>query len=144
MPRSRAAARAAAPFEDVEGVRVERGGKHGYKHVRGGQGRSKNKFQGVSPKKTSRTNLFDSPQEAAVAYARMVTARVRERQELGSRLRSSPLIDFGAAASSLVVAAVRPIGPISCAPLSSSQAAAAVARGVQVAMAEEVWQGVRR
>ena len=145
MPRSRAAARAAAPFEDVEGVRVERGGKHGYKHVRGGQGRSKNKFQGVSPKKTNRTDLFDSPREAAVAYARILTARVRERQELGSILRSSPLnIDFGMAASNLVMPAVRPIGPIIGAPLSSSQAVAAVARGVQVVMAEEVWQGVRR
>ena len=96
-------------------MRVERGGKHGYKHVRGGQGRSKNKFQGVSPKKTNRTDLFDSPREAAVAYARMLTARVRERQQLplGSILRSRPLnIDFGMAASNLVMPAVRPIGPI--------------------------------
>ena len=146
MARSRAAARAAAPFEDIEGVRVERGGKHGYMHVRGGQGRSKNKFQGVSPKKTNRTDLFESPREAAVAYARMLTARVRERQQvLGSILRSSPLnIDFGMSASNLVMPAVRPIGPIIGAPLSSSQAVAAVARGVQVVMAEEVWQGVPR
>ena len=32
---ARAAARAAVPFEEIGGVRVERGGKHGYKHVRG-------------------------------------------------------------------------------------------------------------
>ena len=138
MARSRAAARAAVPFEDVKGVRVERGGKHGYRHVRGGQGRSKNKFQGVSPKKTNRTNLFDSPQEAAVAYAQMITARVRGRQELGSLRSTSPLIDFGMPASSLAMAAVRPIGPIACAPLSSAQAAAAAARGVPVAYAEEM------
>ena len=70
---------------------------------------------------------------------------MRERQELGSILRSSPLnIDFGMAASNLVMPAVRPIGPIIGAPLSSSQAVAAVARGVQVVMAEEVWQGVPR
>ena len=80
MARSRAAARAAVPFEDVNGVRVERGGKHGYQHVRGGQGRKKDKFQGLSPKKSHLTGLFDSPQEAAVAYARMVSTRSEMRK----------------------------------------------------------------
>jgi hypothetical protein len=70
MARSRAAARAAAPFELVDGVRLERGGKHGYKHVRGGQGRAKNMFQGVTPQKRHRTSLYTAPKEAAVAFAK--------------------------------------------------------------------------
>ena len=71
MARSRAAAHAAAPFEDVEGLRLKRGGKHGYHGVRGGQGRAKNKYQGVTPRKTHRTALYDSPRAAAIAFAQM-------------------------------------------------------------------------
>ena len=66
MARSRAVARAATPYEDVDGVRVRRGGKHGYKHVRGGQGRAKNLFQAHTPLKnqktrTARSDLQTSP-----------------------------------------------------------------------------------
>ena len=140
MARSRAAARAAVPFEHVDGVRVARGGKHGYQHVRGGQGRKKDKYQGVSPKKSHLTGLFDSPQEAAVAYARMVSTRVSARQEGSTAVSRKPLMDFGAAAHRLQLASQAPIGPIACALLSSQQAAAAVARGVLVAYAEELCQ----
>ena len=121
-------------------MRVERGGKHGYKHVRGGQGRTKDKVHGASPKKSHLTGLFDSPQEAAVAYARMVGTRVSGRQEGRTAARSTPLTDFGAAAKSLQLAPRAHIGPIACALLSSQQAAAAVARGVRVAYAEELCQ----
>ena len=45
------------------------GGKYEYVGVRGKQGRSHDKFQGCTPKKTHFTRLCDTPQEAAVALA---------------------------------------------------------------------------
>ena len=47
------------------------GGKHGFKGVRGGQGRKKDKFQGTTPKKRHRTGHFDTPHEAAAALAEL-------------------------------------------------------------------------
>ena len=60
--------RAGPPPEKIDELQLERGGKHGFRHVRGGQGRGKNKYQGVSPKKKHRTKLFETPEEAARAY----------------------------------------------------------------------------
>ena len=42
--------------------------KHGFKGVRGGQGKRKNQFQGVTPQKRHRTALFNTAFEAAVAF----------------------------------------------------------------------------
>ena len=47
------------------------GGKYEYKGVRGKQGRSREQFQGYTPKKTHFTGLCDTPQEAAVALAKL-------------------------------------------------------------------------
>ena len=52
-------------FEEAGGHRLPLGGVNGYAGVRGKQGRSKDKFQGVTPKKQHRTAHFDEPQEAA-------------------------------------------------------------------------------
>ena len=47
--------------EVAGGQRLPLGGLNGYAGVRGKQGRQKDKFQGVTPKKQHRTALFDSP-----------------------------------------------------------------------------------
>ena len=58
-------------FEEVDGLRVPLGGANGYRGVRGKQGRQKNKFQGVTPRKQHRTGPKDTPKEAAVALAQL-------------------------------------------------------------------------
>ena len=59
-------------FEEVDGLRVAPlGGVNGYLGVRGKQGRKKDKFQGVTPRKTHRTGPKITPKEAAVALARL-------------------------------------------------------------------------
>ena len=73
MPRSQ------PRFEDAGGQRLPLGGVNGYLGVRGKQGRSKDKFQGVTPKKKHRTELFDTPLEAAIAFAQL-----KEDLELGT------------------------------------------------------------
>ena len=118
MARSRAAAHAAAPFEDVDGLRLRRGGKHGYQGVRGGQGRAKNKYQGITPRKTHRTALFDTPRAAAVAFAQM-TQRIALGQlpQNSDTVRTSTSVslpDFGAAAAVVECVSTRPLGPIAC------------------------------
>ena len=50
-------------------LKLPLGGKYEYKGVRGKQGWARDKFQGCTPKKTHFTELFDNPQEAAVALA---------------------------------------------------------------------------
>ena len=68
------------------------GGINGYCGVRGKQGRKKDKFQGVTPKKQHRTALFDSALEAAIAFAQL-----REDLELGMLQPSSDKKDASAA-----------------------------------------------
>ena len=58
-------------FEVAGGRRLPLGGANGYLNVRGKQGHKKNKFQGISPRKGHRTGLFDTAQEAAIAYSQM-------------------------------------------------------------------------
>ena len=54
-------------FEEAGGQRLPLGGMNGYLGVRGKQGRKKDKYQGVTPKKKHRTELFDTPLEAALS-----------------------------------------------------------------------------
>jgi hypothetical protein len=63
--------RAVLRFEEAGGQRLPLGGKHGYLGVRGGQGRKKDKYQGTTPQKRHRTGHFDTPLEAAIAFAQM-------------------------------------------------------------------------
>lgn len=154
MARSRAAARAAAPFEDVGGVRVARGGKHGYMHVRGGQGRNKRLFQGISPRKGHRTALYATTKEAAVAFAKKLFVGSKQKGALAAPPAAAPaLAPMGvtpATASARhmpVVQCTWGVVPLSlqwspqslpvvrCALLTREQAAAAAAYGVAMAMA---------
>ena len=89
--------RAQPRFEAVDGLRVPLGGINGYKGVRGKQGRKKNKYQGVTPRKTHRTGPHETPKEAAVALARL-----RHDLELGvvvQRSRKKPQPPAGTAAA---------------------------------------------
>ena len=75
----------AAGFEEVAGQRLPLGGLNGYLGVRGKQGRQKNMFQGMTPKKQHRTKLFGTAQEAAIALAQL-----REDLELGMLAERTP------------------------------------------------------
>ena len=66
MPRSQQPC-----FEEAGGRRLPLGGVNRYLGVRGKQGRNKDQFQGVTPKKVHRTKLFGSAQEAAIAFAQL-------------------------------------------------------------------------
>ena len=78
-------ARPAQPqFEEIGGQRLPLGGINGYVGVRGKQGRKKDKFQGVTPRKQHRTAHFATSQEAALALAQL-----KEDLELGMLQASS-------------------------------------------------------
>ena len=47
------------------------GGKHGYVRVRGGQGSTKNLYQGYTKDKNHSTAAFQTPREAAIALAEL-------------------------------------------------------------------------
>ena len=72
-------------FEEAGGRRLPLGGLNGYVGVRGKQGKKKNKFQGITPKKKHRTGYFDNAKEAAVALAQL-----REDLELGMLEQRAP------------------------------------------------------
>ena len=65
--------------EGVREVVIERhgdlklvvGGKHGYVRVRGGQGSTKNMYQGYTKDKEHTTAAFRTPREAAIALAEL-------------------------------------------------------------------------
>ena len=89
--------RAQPRFEEVDGLRVPLGGINGYKGVRGKQGRKKNKYQGVAPRKKHRTSPKKTAKEAAVALAHL-----RHDLELGvveQRSRKKPQPPAGSAAA---------------------------------------------
>ena len=131
-------------FEEVDGLRVAPlGGVNGYLGVRGKQGRKKDKFQGVTPRKTHRTGPKITPKEAAVALARL-----RHDLELGvlpERSEKKPQPPAGNAAPKKVEVGTylghllrRPragIPTVAAALLSQQEAAEAAARGVAVAYA---------
>ena len=110
--------------------------------VRGKQGRKKNKYQGVTPRKTHRTGPKNTPKEAAVALAHL-----RHDLELGiveerSRKKPRPAPAGNAARKKVEVGTylghlLRPppagIQTVACALLSQQEAAEASARGVAVA-----------
>ena len=134
---------AGARFEEVAGHRLPLGGINGYLNVRGKQGRQKDKFQGISPKKQHRTGHFDTPLEAAVAFAQlkedlelgMLEPRTKKIKASEESRSTSKKFEAGTYLGHLPRA--RPVIPtVACALLSPQQAAAAVARGVAVAYAE--------
>ena len=93
-------------FEEVDGLRVPLGGVNGYKGVRGKQGRKKNKYQGVTPRKKYCTVPKDTTKEAAVALAQL-----RHDLDLGiveERSRKTPQPPAGTAARKQVEVAPLP------------------------------------
>ena len=135
---------AGARFEEVAGHRLPLGGINGYLNVRGKQGRQKDKFQGISPKKQHRTGHFDTPLEAAVAFAQlkedlelgMLEPRTKKIKASEESRSTSKKFEAGTYLGHLLHQP-RPVIPtVACAMLSPQQAAAAAARGVAVAYAD--------
>ena len=133
-------------FEEVAGQRLPLGGLNGYAGVRGKQGRKKNKFQGITPKKQHRTGLYDHAQEAAIALAQL-----REDLDLGmvtehgAKVVKSPVtiaapkkLEAGVFLGDLLRRQRAAVPTVRAVLLSQQQAAAAVARGVAVAYADVV------
>ena len=138
--------RAEPRFEMVAGHRLPLGGINGYLNVRGKQGKKKDMFQGISPRKHTRTGLKKTALEAAIAFAQL-----REDQELGLVAQppaKKPEVagDSGASKKAprltylgdLLQQQRSVIPTVACVLLSREQAAAAVARGVAVAFADVV------
>ena len=131
-------------FEEAAGQRLPLGGINGYLGVRGKQGKKKDKFQGITPKKQHRTRLFSTAKEAAIALAQM-----REDLELGMLPERTPRsrtptalndsfkkAQVGVYLGDLLRQAREGVPCVRAVLLSPQQAAAAVARGVAVAYAE--------
>mgnify|MGYP001357942632 CR=1 FL=1 len=132
--------------EVAGGQRLPLGGLNGYVGVRGKQGRKKNKFQGITPKKQHRTGLYDHAQEAAIALAQL-----REDLELGmvtehgAKVVKSPVtiaapkkLEAGVFLGDLLRRQRAAVPTVRAVLVSQQQAAAAVARGVAVAYADVV------
>ena len=134
-------------FEEIGGQRLPLGGINGYVGVRGRQGRKKNKFQGVTPKKKHRTKLHDKPRDAAIALAQL-----REDLELNTLelfaldgYKPQPMaaapkkIDYGVYLGHLLQQpqpAVPSVPTVPAVLLLPHQAGDAAARGVPVAFAD--------
>ena len=114
--------------------------------MRGKQGRKKNKFQGITPKKQHRTGLYDHAQEAAIALAQL-----REDLDLGmvtehgAKVVKSPVtiaapkkLEAGVFLGDLLRRQRAAVPTVRAVLLSQQQAAAAVARGVAVAYVDVV------
>ena len=142
--------RPAPRFEEVGGHRLPLGGLNNYLGVRGGQGRKKNQFQGISPKKKHRTGLYDTPVEAALALAQLKEDMELDMLELQAK---APLPEAAAKQTEVGTylghlfyenrsppAAVVPaaqVGPtVRAVLLTPQQAAGAAARNVALAYAE--------
>ena len=119
---------------------------NGYCGVRGKQGRKKDKFQGVTPKKQHRTALFDTALEAAIAFAQlredieldMFEPRGEKKAKPAATNVISKKIDVGTYLGYLRQPQWHCVPVVACAVLSRQQAAAAVARGVAVVYADSV------
>ena len=131
-------------FEEIGGRRLPLGGLNYYLGVRGGQGRKKNKFQGVTPKKKHRTGLFDTPKEAALAFAQLKEDMELDMLELVQKNPAAKKTEVGMYLGQLfhqaLPAAVVPaaqVGPtVRAVLLTQQQAASAAARNVALAYAE--------
>ena len=131
-------------FEEAGGQRLPLGGVNRYAGVRSKQGKKKDKFQGTTPKKKHRTQLFATSLEAAIALAQL-----REDLELGmleerSLLKAkspkttaaSKKKEVGVYLGELLRQQQADVPTVACLLLSQQQAADAAARGVPVAMAD--------
>ena len=130
-------------FEEVDGLRVPLGGANGYRGVRGKQGRQKNKFQGVTPRKQHRTGPYETPKEAAVALARLrhdlelgvVVQRSRKKPQPPVGTAAAKKLEVGTYLGHLLRQPRAGIPTVAAALLSEQEAGEAAARGVAVAYA---------
>ena len=135
--------RAKPRFEEVDGLRVPLGGVNGYKGVRVKQGRKKNKYQGVTPRKQHRTGPKDTPKEAAVALAHLrhdielgiVEERSHKKSQPSAGTAAPEKVEVGTYLGHLLRRPRVGIPTVACALLSQQEAAEAAARGVAVAYA---------
>ena len=135
--------RAQPRFEAVDGLRVPLGGVNGYVGVRGKQGRKKNKYQGVTPRKQHRTGPYETPKEAAVALARLrhdlelgvVVQRSAKKPQPPARSGAPKKVEVGVYLGLLLRPPRAGIPTVACALLSQQEAGEAAARGVAVAYA---------
>ena len=131
-------------FEEACGQRLPLGGVNGYRGVRGGQGRGKNKYQGTAMKKKLRTELFDTPLEAAVALAQKkddledgtFVLPCEAKLQPAATTATSKRPEIGVYLGDLLKLQRQAMPTVKCVLLSQQQAAAASARGVVVAYAE--------
>ena len=131
-------------FEELDGLRVPLGGVNGYKGVRGKQGRKKNKFQGVTPRKQHRTGPEEHP-EGGRGGPRAPAARCRAGYRGGAQppdttqppanTAARKKVEVGTYLGHLLRLPQAGIPTVACALLSQQEAAEAVARGVAVAYA---------
>ena len=130
--------------EEVAGQRLPLGGVNGYLGVRGKQGRAKDKYQGVTPKKKHRTQLFDTPLEAAIAFAQLkedlelgtLEPRTEKMKASEESKPASKKFEAGTYLGHLLARERHVVPTVAVALLSPQQAAAAAARGVAVAYAD--------
>ena len=143
LPHRLAMPRAQPRFEAVDGLRVPLGGVNGYVGVRGKQGRKKNKYQGVTPRKTHRTGPYKTPKEAAVALARLrhdlelgvVVQRSAKKPQPPARSGAPKEVEVGVYLGLLLRPPRAGIPTVAAALLSEQEAGEAAARGVAVAYA---------
>ena len=130
-------------FEEVDGLRVPLGGLNGYIGVRGKQGRKKDKYQGVTPRKKHRTSPKKTAKEAAVALAHLrhdlelgvVVQRSRKKPQPPAGSGARKKLEVGTYLGHLLRPPRAGIPTVACALLSQQEAGEAAARGVAVAYA---------
>ena len=130
-------------FEEVDGLRVPLGGVNGYCGVRGKQGRNKNKYQGVTPRKKHRTGPYETAKEAAVALAHLrhdlelgiVVERSAAKPQPPAASAARKKVEYGTYLGQLLRQPPAGIPTVACALLSQQEAGEAAARGVAVAYA---------
>ena len=71
-----------SPGKVNEPRKRQRKSSHGFPGVRAGQGRGRDKFQACLPGKEKTGDLFDTPEEAAADYLRLVQEKRESAQKL--------------------------------------------------------------
>ena len=69
-----------SPGEINEPRKRQRKSSHGFPGVRAGQGRGRDKYQACLPYKEETGDLFDTPEEAAADYLRLLKKREAKRE----------------------------------------------------------------
>ena len=126
-------------FEEAGGQRLPLGGVNGYIGVRGKQGKKKDKFQGVTPRKQHRTGYFDTAKEAAIAFAQlredlelgMLEQRAPKKAQPAAPNEPSKKAEVGVFLGTLLAQQRPGVPTVRAWLLSQQQAAAALAGGMQ-------------